>query len=199
MATMRSAPFLAVALCSLALCQTPKSDLPASDSDSSACDFDSFVSRVLETREVRRKQLLTEAEFAELSKRSKTVVLDARHEQHHAEMRIKGSLNLPYTVFSARRLEKEIPDKSTRILIYCRNNFSLPESDNTNPTDLDVGWAKGQSVGLNIPTFVTLREYGYTNVWELNEVIDPRNCQLEIEFNPFSTHASDTVKKNSSP
>ena len=158
-----------------------------------ACDFDGFLRAALEAREVRSKRLLSEDQFIKMAAYKGTVILDAREQRHHQQLRLKGSINLPYTSFSFHDLGKAIPDKSTRILIYCRNNFEI-QDDSSGPSvlvsveksgepeiDLDVGFSKGHAVGLNIPTFITLREYGYLNVWELKDVIDPRNCKCSLE------------------
>ena len=63
---------------------------------------------------------------------------------------------------------KIIPSKTTRILIYCNNNFS----DNVAPIML-----KRVELALNVPTFVNLWGYGYENIYELSsytESSDPR-------------------------
>ncbi|MCH2458294.1 MAG: rhodanese-like domain-containing protein, partial [Henriciella sp.] len=49
-----------------------------------------------------------------------------------------------------------------RILIYCNNNFA----DDIAPVML-----KRAPLALNIPTFINLHGYGYTNVYELGELV----------------------------
>lgn len=43
---------------------------------------------------------------------------------------------------------------------------------------------KSPAGGLNIPTAVTLTSYGYKNVWELDEIVDPDNCPIEFVRQP---------------
>jgi hypothetical protein len=129
-----------------------------------------------------------------------TVVLDARSPAHFQNLHVKGSVNLPYTEFSAQTLAKVIPDRGTRVLIYCRNNLihtaaprnqtqfdvSPPPTSKievvrefVHPDDFDP--PKIPQAGLNIPTFITLMEYGYHNVWELDSRVDPRNSPITFE------------------
>ncbi len=81
-----------------------------------------------------------------------------------------------------------IPDKSTRMLLYCRNNLisvrvgmnaDLSQLHRPGP-DLELEFAKGRSAGLNIPTYITLYIYGYRNVWELKPAVDPNNTNIEF-------------------
>ena len=62
--------------------------------------------------------------------------------------------------------------KSTRILIYCNNNFlNAPDTFAT----------KAAPASLNIHTFNTLYSYGYTNIYELGPLIDIRKAKLAFE------------------
>ena len=40
---------------------------------------------------------------------------------------MKGAVNLPFPDIAVESLKTTIPDKSTRILIYCNNNFANAE------------------------------------------------------------------------
>ena len=51
------------------------------------------------------------------------VVLDARNASKYALRHIKGAVNLQFTDFAAGTLAQIIPSKTTKILIYCNNNF----------------------------------------------------------------------------
>ena len=65
-----------------------------------------------------------------------------------------------------------IPDKNTRILIYCNNNFSGAEE--AFPTKLPAA-------SLNLSTYVALYSYGYRNVYELAPQIDLEQSKLAFE------------------
>jgi hypothetical protein len=69
-------------------------------------------------------------------------------------------------------LAKVFPAKSTRILIYCNNNFL--NAPNTFAS-------RAPAASLNIHTFNTLYSYGYTNVYELGPLIDIRKAKLRFE------------------
>ena len=65
-----------------------------------------------------------------------------------------------------------IPDKSTRILIYCNNNFR--NAQGPFPSKLPVA-------SLNLSTYTALYAYGYRNVYELGPLIDIRTTRLPFE------------------
>jgi hypothetical protein len=72
---------------------------------------------------------------------------------------------------TAETLAKVIPDKSTRVLIYCNNNFrNAPAAFPT----------KMAPASLNIYTFNVLHTYGYKNVYELGPLIDIEKTLLPL-------------------
>ncbi len=87
-------------------------------------------------------------------------------------MHVKGAINLSLPDITEAELAKIIPTKTTRVLIYCNNNF-LNEAA-AFPT-------KTISASLNVYTFNVLFSYGYTNVYELGPLIDIREAKLEFE------------------
>jgi hypothetical protein len=119
-------------------------------------------------RETRR---LSEEEFIRLSREPKTIILDARSRQKYDELHIKGAINLSFPDIAIDSLSRIIPDKSTRILIYCNNNFRGAEAPF--PTKLPTA-------SLNISTYIALYNYGYRNVYELGPLIDIKKCKLEL-------------------
>lgn len=52
-----------------------------------------------------------------------TIVLDARSSDKYKGLHIKGAVNLPLPDMNYDDLARVIPSKSTRVLIYCNNNF----------------------------------------------------------------------------
>ena len=71
-----------------------------------------------------------------------------------------------------RDLNKVLPDKKARILIYCNNNFR--EGIPAFPT-------KAVTSALNLSTFITLYDYGYRDVYELAPLIDAETSKLPFE------------------
>ena len=69
-------------------------------------------------------------------------------------------------------LERTIPDKATRVLIYCNNNFR--DAEGPFPTKLPAA-------SLNLSTYIALYTYGYRNVYELGPQIDPKRSKLPLE------------------
>jgi hypothetical protein len=85
---------------------------------------------------------------------------------------VKGAKNLSFPDITAEELAKIIPTKSSRVMIYCNNNFLNAPS---------AFPSKTPSASLNIHTINALYSYGYTNVYELGPLIDIRKAKLEFE------------------
>jgi phage shock protein E len=120
-------------------------------------------------RETRR---LAEQAFLEMSRAPGTVVLDARSREKYDELHVKGAINLSFPDIALESLERAIPDKATRILIYCNNNFA--NAPGPFP-------AKLASASLNLSTYIALYNYGYRNVYELEPLLDLAASRLEFE------------------
>jgi hypothetical protein len=119
-------------------------------------------------REARR---LSEADFIRMSREPGTVVLDARSRQKYDELHVKGAINLSFPDITVESLGRLIPDKGTRVLIYCNNNFRGAEGPF--PTKLPTA-------SLNLSTYIALYSYGYRNVYELAPLIDVQTSRLEL-------------------
>jgi len=131
--------------------------------------FMKLASKLEATREVNR---VSEEEFIRLMREPGTVVLDARTPDKFANIHVKGAISLPLTDFTVEALAKAIPDKATRILIYCNNNFF------NEPANFA---SKRIEVALNIQTFINLHAYGYTNVKELGPYLDVKTTKIPFE------------------
>jgi phage shock protein E len=132
-------------------------------------DYTGFVESAARLEPVRNDNLISEDEFLRMAGEPNTVILDARTPERFAQLHVKGAISLPLTDFTAANLAKLIPDKATRILIYCNNNF------NNEPLNFA---AKGVTVALNIQTFINLHAYGYSNVKELAPLLDVATTKI---------------------
>ena len=131
--------------------------------DNPLIDYPGFVDLAGKVGAVRETRKLRWSDFASRAKAEGALLLDARSETAFAQGHIDGAVNLPLPDFTDERLTEVIgPDKARPIYIYCNNNFA----DNRAPVV-----TKRLELALNIPTFINLVGYGYTNVWELGEVI----------------------------
>lgn len=137
-----------------------------------AIDMPGFLAASQAAAEHRRTHRISEAEFLRLRAEPGTLVLDARSAARYAQLHVEGAVNLSFPDITVDSLAALLPDKNTRILIYCNNNFTgAPEPFPT----------KMASASLNLSTFVTLYDYGYRNVYELGPLLDVRNSQLPFE------------------
>ena len=118
---------------------------------------------------VREPRRLTEDDFAAAMRVPGTVLLDARSADKYRERHLAGAVSLPFTDFTADALARVIPTTTTRVLIYCNNNFA--GDDRAFPS-------KAAPASLNISTYIALVTYGYENVWELGPYLDVATSTL---------------------
>lgn len=120
----------------------------------------------------RTGRIIDQEKFLAMATEKGTIVLDARSADKFVMLHVVGAKSLPFTDFTDASLAKLIPNKNTRILIYCNNNFDQAPEAMT---------AKCSSAALNLSTLVSLRSYGYLNVYELGGYIDVNESKLPRE------------------
>ena len=135
-------------------------------------DFAGHKEAVLAVEKLRSTRVVTETEFLRLAREPGTVVLDARSAAMFQRLHLKGAVNLSFPDFTTDTLARVIPAKTTRVLIYCNNNFT--GSPSAFPS-------KRAEIALNLSTYVALHAYGYDNVFELGPLLDVKTTQLPLE------------------
>ncbi|WP_025179298.1 rhodanese-like domain-containing protein [Leptospira kirschneri] len=131
--------------------------------------FQNIVNSSAEEREVKR---LTEEDFLKMIQDEEVVLLDARSESRYKLRHIKGAISLPFTEFTKESLSKIIPNMNSKILIYCNNNFTgSPEAFAS----------KAPAASLNLSTFISLKVYGYKNIYELGPLLSVDSTKLTFE------------------
>jgi len=135
-------------------------------------DYKGFSANVFTVGNLRNERRISEEDFIRMAAEPNTIILDARSDSKYAMLHIRGARHLSLPDFTASEIAKIIPDTSTRILIYCNNNFmneqrALP--------------SKAATASLNLYTFNTLYSYGYQNVYELGPLIDIKKSILPFE------------------
>jgi len=178
--------------------------------ESPLVSFSQFETLADSVEHYRENRLVSVQEFVAFSKEKNTVILDTRSKVFFEKKHVKGAVNLPFADFTQENLKALIPNKNTRILIYCNNNFMLELEENTGFMIQDMSFAskegrpadvvlserqmieifekevapklpKVYTLALNIPTFINLFGYGYQNVYELHEMVSTSGIGL-IEF-----------------
>lgn len=137
-----------------------------------AIDMEGFLRVANETAAHRASHRLSEDEFIRMSRMPGTVILDARSRPMYDLLHVRGAINLSFPDIAIDSLAQTIPDKNTRILIYCNNNFANLES---------AFATKLPSASLNLSTFIALYNYGYRNVFELAPLLDGRTTRIPFE------------------
>lgn len=135
-------------------------------------DYPGFVALATEAEMHRKSHLVDIDNFWAMAQDNNTLILDTRSEAAYKRKHFQGAIHLNFSDFTAAKLAHLIPDKNTRILIYCNNNI---EDDSANfPT-------KSMPLALNIPTFINLYGYGYKNVYELSSLLSVNHPKLVFE------------------
>lgn len=145
---------------------------PADAIPNPAIDMDGFLETAEAAATHRESRRVSEEEFLRLMAEPGTVVLDARSAERYAQLHVRGAINLSFPDIAVESLARAIPDKDTRILIYCNNNFRGAEE----PFPSKIARAS-----LNLSTYATLYGYGYRNVIELGPQVALGESKLPFE------------------
>ncbi len=157
-----------VAILTLVVCSAAQA---AGDIPNKLIDYQGFQDGVSAVAKLRESRRVTEAEFIKFAADPDTAIFDARSDAKFALLHVQGAKHLSFPDITAAELAKIIPNKETRILIYCNNNFENEEV--AMPT-------KAPPASLNIYTFNALYAYGYKNVYELGPVIDRKTSRIKF-------------------
>lgn len=135
-------------------------------------DYGAFKKIVVESAPERESRRLTEDQFMAMLNDKNIVLLDARSESRYALRHIKGAKSLPFTEFTESSLSALIPNKETKIVIYCNNNFEGSPA---------AFAAKAPAASLNLSTYASLKAYGYNNVYELGPLLNISTTKIPFE------------------
>ena len=141
-----------------------------------AIDMQGFLRVSSEAASARESRRISEGDFIRMSREPGTIVLDARSREKFEELHVKGAIHLSFPDIAVDSLHATIPDKATRILIYCNNNFLGAPS--AFPTKIPAA-------SLNLSTYIALYSYGYRNIYELAPLLDIKTSKLEFESSPL--------------
>ncbi len=148
-----------------------------------AIDMNGFLKQANKAAKHRETRRLTEIQFIAFSKEPGVLILDARSKEKFDELHINRAINLSFPDITIDSLAQLIPDKNTKILIYCNNNF-----DNSRAFPTKVAPAS-----LNLSTYISLYTYGYKNVYELGPLLDTKTTKIELV--PSEDAATPAIEK----
>ncbi len=147
-------------------------------------DFEAFMEIAAKAQAHRQTRLIPLDTFLQYAQEPNTIILDTRSDEMYHLKHIKGAVHLNFSDFTVEALARVIPSTTTRILIYCNNNFSSDQvhfASKVTPRFKATQTEKPVSMALNIPTYINLYGYGYENVYELQSLVDVRDPRLVFE------------------
>ena len=152
-------------------------------------DYDDFKNLVIELEKQRAGHLISLDAFLKMSQEKNTVIFDTRSDYRFNRKHLKGAIHLDFTDFTQENLLKLIPDTTTKILIYCNNNFDGDQIDfaskvarpEKNMETQILSNRKPIMLALNIPTHINLYGYGYKNIYELDELVNVNDTRIKFE------------------
>lgn len=151
-------------------------------------DFGAYDSLTHIVAAHREKHLLHLDSFLLAAKQPGVLIIDTRSDAMYNAKHVKGAVHLNFSDFTVPNLARIIPAKTTKILIYCNNNFENDQNYFASkmyyePTRLDesIKEEKSLTLALNIPTYINLYGYGYTNVYELADLVNVYSGLVEFE------------------
>jgi phage shock protein E len=136
-----------------------------------AIDMDGFLLTSQEAALHRITRRVSEDEFIRMAAEPGTLILDARSREMYDLQHVAGAINLSFPGLTIESLARTIPGRTTRILIYCNNNFSNAEGPFP---------SKLPTASLNLSTYIALYTYGYRNVYELGPLLDAKTAKLSL-------------------
>lgn len=186
-----------------------------------AIDFPGFVELSSQVQQLRQSRRVPIELFVEMARDPQTIILDTRSKRAFDQVHVAGAVHLNFSDFTAEKLQATIPSQTTRILIYCNNNFAQPkptivrqsrqvrsqDTDGDGKVDaVDLPGAvvqglvnKSPRLALNIPTFINLHGYGYQNVYELADQLEIDDPRLTLEGTEITGDTREVVKRTPNP
>ena len=141
------------------------------DPDNPHIDMSGYLKAANEAADFRQSHRVPEEEFIRMSQEFGTIILDARSREKYELLHVDGAINLSFPDIDIESLQKTLPDKNTRVLIYCNNNFA--GNQRAFPSKI-------APASLNLSTYIALYNYGYRNVYELAPYIDVHRTKLHL-------------------
>jgi hypothetical protein len=117
---------LVLAVCALVAASAAPAE-QASTVANPAIDMEGYLRVAAVAAAHRDTRRLSEEAFLRMSREPGTIVLDARSREKYDELHLAGAVNLSFPDIAVDTLRRALPDVTTRILIYCNNNFRNAE------------------------------------------------------------------------
>ena len=140
-------------LLAAALIATARAESPPVVSEIKAQDFYRQAS-TSPPKEISAKQL------ADWLAKDAVILIDLRAKESFEYAHIRGAINVPIELLTAEHLKTLVPNRDSRIVVYCTNNFM--------PTRM---------VALTTLGYPAIEQLGYSNVNRLEDLWSSESCR----------------------
>ncbi|MDX2113577.1 MAG: rhodanese-like domain-containing protein [Alphaproteobacteria bacterium] len=148
--------------------------------------YDVFFNTAAELALLREKRIISAEQLLTIMREEKDFFLvDVRDKADYESQHIKGAINIPLSSLIMKDVQKIIPDKKMKIIVYCKNALEI------NPT---------REAGLSMQAFPVFYQLGYENLHELASysVSNLENLPF-IETEEAKSQRCDQIYFNKSP
>ncbi len=119
-------------------------------------DYDAYYKKAGELSSLRKERTIGVNKLLEMKEDKKTIILDVRSKISYECSHIDGAINIPYSDIKEGTLKSIIPNKDTRVIIYCDNGIEEMIT---------------RVMPLSMQAFPLIYQLGYQNIYELESSI----------------------------
>lgn len=119
-------------------------------------DYEAYYKKAGELNSLRKERTIGVNKLLEMKEDKKTIILDVRSKLSYECSHIDGAINIPYSDIKEGTLESIIPNKDTRVVIYCDNGIEEMIT---------------RVMPLSMQAFPLLYQLGYQNIYELESSV----------------------------
>ena len=139
--------------------------------------------------EIHKERLITPQQLLDMMQDPNTVLIDVRDIERYAKSHIKGAKNYSPFIFSDKEFQELVPDKETKIILYCDNGLSYiagPPKKNM------------RAISLTSLAFPYLYTLGYHNLYELQNGLTSIRNNEDVSVPMESSDLETLIKQHNS-
>lgn len=143
---------------------------------------EAYYAQAQEIEKVRASRQLDYPTAERMLREKNTILIDARGDMEFKRLHLKGAMHLSYADMTFDKLAQVIPDKNTRVILYCDKGILIRNT---------------RMFALSGHAFVDMTLSGYKNLYEIRQVNEIRPyqalCQAILDM-PFEGDAVEVAR-----